>query len=85
MSFLSIAGLVGITIIVTWSSIMARVRRLSPSFLGCALCVGFWVGLLGGAAHRVGWLEIVMSAGAVSVLSMLTKLVIGYLDRPSTS
>ncbi len=81
MNWLSIAGLVGITIIVTWSSIMARVRRIAPHFLGCALCVGFWVGLFGAAAHRVGWLEIVMSAGAVSVLSMVTRLVIHRLDR----
>ena len=80
LNAVSIVGLVGLTIIVTWGKIAARLRLLSPDFFGCALCVGFWIGLAGAIVRWEGLFEAVVTAGAVSVLSMLTKLVIVRLD-----
>jgi hypothetical protein len=37
-------GLAGVTLIITWSHLFRPLRALRPTFLGCPLCVGTWVG-----------------------------------------
>ena len=48
---LAVLGLASATLIVTESLLFARVRALWPALLGCPLCLGFWVGIGGAAAH----------------------------------
>jgi hypothetical protein len=44
----------GVTIVVTTSRLAGPLRRLAPKFLGCPMCVGFWVGIASSATMRIG-------------------------------
>ena len=44
MNFYELSALVCATLIFTTSHLFDPVRRLWPKFLGCPMCVGFWVG-----------------------------------------
>ena len=71
-------GLTGITLIVVRSEILSHLRgRLlarRPKDLGylvtCPHCMGFWIGLFGGACYA-DWWSVPLYAGAVSLLAML--------------
>lgn len=87
--YIAFAGLISVTIIFTWSTLFKKVRSIYPTFLGCALCVGFWIGLFGSMA----WREVVpltlhtglthfFTACIVSVLSLAASLVLHRLDGP---
>jgi hypothetical protein len=85
---LYLVGAVGLTIILTRGSIFARVRKVWPSFLGCPLCVGAWVGAglfflgresLAPARELVAGL--LAAAGAVSVGATLVDFVLAKLDE----
>lgn len=82
------AGLVSITIIFVKSTLFARVRRIYPTFLECALCAGFWIGLFGSIAWNPGTLTLhdglshFFAASIVSVLSLVIALVLHRLDGP---
>ena len=70
-------GLVGITLIVTSSRLFARLRVIWPEFLGCPMCVGFWIGcfaylLREYASVSIG--EMMLLGGSVSVLSYSTHV-----------
>lgn len=73
MTWAECAGLACATVIFVWSPLFTRVRALWPDFLGCAMCVGFWVGLAG-TRHFLG-------ACLVSVLAWLVYLVGRCLDE----
>lgn len=82
MKLLAFAGLVCVTIIFVRGSIFERVRKRWPSFLSCALCVGFWVGLAGTLyiQPNVWWLEHFLSACIVSVASFALYLALLRLE-----
>jgi len=77
-------GLVGMTLIVTWSHLFRRIRAWCPSFLGCPLCVGTWIGWAGGLiarsvmCPRLPGFEIVCIGPAVGLLSLF---VVGAANR----
>jgi len=74
-------ALVGATLILVRGRLLAPVRALWPSLLGCAQCAGFWVGAVAGA---VGLTELgpgrfmgaLLGGCAVSVLGLLTDAVL---------
>jgi len=75
-------GLVGATIIFVWSPLFAKVRSLYPAMLSCAMCVGFWVGLLGSLAE-LGWSAPIAHffvACTVSLAAYATHLALDWLD-----
>jgi hypothetical protein len=45
---LSVAALVGATLIVVRGTIFRPVRKLWPALLHCSQCTGFWVGVAAG-------------------------------------
>jgi len=71
-------GLTGITMIVVRAEIFSRLRDWlllkRPQDVGylftCPPCMGFWIGLLGGAIYA-GVFVAPLYAGAVSLLAML--------------
>lgn len=77
----TLAGLIGITLIVSFSSLFAPLRRLWPKFFGCSQCVGMWVG---GAAGGTGLiqtghgqlLDILFVGAAISFLALLASAII---------
>lgn len=73
-------GLIGATIIFTCSSLFERVRAIYPKFLGCALCVGFWVGVGGAVARYKEPIDIFFTGTTVSLLSFTTFLVLVRLQ-----
>jgi hypothetical protein len=83
MPIVAYTGLVGATIIFVWSPIFTRVRSWYPKMLACAMCVGFWVGLLGSIAELgrvVSPLSHFLAACAVSLLAFAVHLVLEWLD-----
>ena len=85
-------ALAGATQILVRGAIFARVRRVWPALLACALCVGFWVGAVGGFALRVGpavrfdaelALAVLLDGAAVALVSLLADAVLArLLDMP---
>lgn len=79
-------GLIGATIIFTWSPLFAKIRSWYPMMLECAMCVGFWVGC-GDYLRQFGLFRVVdipeamVYGAAVSVLSFGTSLVLETLQR----
>lgn len=76
-------GLIGATIIFTWSTLFEKVRAIYPKFLRCSMCVGFWVGCLGifldGKPHEV--YEAFLNGTTVSLLSFTTYLILTRLQK----
>jgi len=76
---LHILGLTGITLIIVGATIFSGLRGWllvkRPNDIGylftCPQCMGFWVGLCGGAIYA-DFLTAPLYAGAVSLLAMLT-------------
>ena len=79
-SWLDLLGLVGATIIFTWSTLFARIREIYPTFLKCPLCVGFWVGLAGAALRHENFLNAFLTGAGVSLLAFTTHLVLEKLQ-----
>jgi hypothetical protein len=78
---LDLLGGVGATMILVRGTIFARVRAWAPSFLGCALCVGFWSGLLFAAARGArDPLDLFVLACATSLLSFFAILIVYKLE-----
>lgn len=50
---LLLAAVIGATLIMVRSTVMARVRNIWPEMLGCAQCIGFWIGVTAGALGLV--------------------------------
>jgi hypothetical protein len=85
---LAFAGLVSATIIFVKSTLFAKIRSVYPTFLSCALCVGFWIGLFGSIFWRdreALTLHVALThfftACIVSVLSMTCALILHRLDE----
>lgn len=77
-----IFALAGATIIFTKSTLFAFVRKLWPKFLGCPLCVGFWVGIIaGGWLHRLGPIGAFYAGCVVSITAYTLVLVHHKLDQ----
>jgi hypothetical protein len=76
---LLMTGLTGLTLIIVRGAVFHDVRDwlllLRPDDLGylltCPQCMGFWIGLLGGAVYA-DFLTAPLYAGAVSLLAMVT-------------
>jgi hypothetical protein len=84
MNALDYLASVGCTIIITWSALFERVRAFWPKFFGCAMCVGFWVGL--GASlfltrQTPDFTSALKNAFAVSLLSFATYLTLNRIQR----
>ena len=86
-----LVGLIGLTLIVTRSSLFARVRKLA-SFLSCSQCVGwhmgFWSTVLTYEGAASPWPIVgarfwyaVLVGGVVSLLSSLSEAVLSALDE----
>jgi hypothetical protein len=92
IEFLHLIGLVGVTLILVRGSIFARLRRSVP-ILGCAQCLGFWMGAVPSAYGRfggpwTGWrnaIDILWNAtiagGVISLLSSLAEAILAALDE----
>lgn len=78
---IELLGLVGITIIVVHGTLFRSFRSLLPSLLNCALCTGFWIGLLGAALAHPPSFAWVWTAGSVSVIAFLTSLLVHRLQE----
>jgi hypothetical protein len=84
LSLLQWIGLVGATIIIVWSRLFSGLRKLAPTFLGCPMCIGFWVGasagpwLLGTEHQPIA--DLFLIGPAVSLLSFGIYLVLERLE-----
>jgi hypothetical protein len=74
------AGLACATVIFVWSPLFARGRALWPELLPCAMCVGFWVGLVGSVAIEGTRGRPFLDACLVSVSAWLLYLLGRCLD-----
>jgi hypothetical protein len=78
---LLIAALIGTTLIVVRGTIVGPIRRVWPAFFQCSQCVGFWVGVGGGASglvevgHGRG-VDAAIVGTATSFLSLLADAVL---------
>ena len=86
---LLVLGLVGITIIITSSSILNSLRiqiKKRSDTLGelieCPMCTGFWVGLFFGAVSGIA--PPIIMGGLISLLSWSTYTVVDYFATKST-
>ena len=85
MTFFEVLGLSGITLILVWSPLFAWARRgfLKP-LLTCAMCTGWWVGILGSLAlrgiHAPDLPQSMIEAGAVSIAAHVLYLSARVLD-----
>jgi hypothetical protein len=61
-----IIGLACVVVVWVWSPLFARVRSVYPKLLGCAMCVGVWVGLAG---PWLAFARLVLDAAQVGVLA----------------
>ena len=79
---MDVVGLIGITIIFTWSPLFTRVRRVYPKMLECAMCVGFWVGVFDTILTNLHapWWAYVLHGGTVSVLAFAASLTLERLQ-----
>jgi hypothetical protein len=84
-------ALAGLTLLVVRGSLFERPRAALPSFLGCAMCLGFWAGLTGAAvvdrgvysyAAAVRW---TLCAGLVSLVATTADFVLAWLDSHTSS
>ncbi len=85
MSFLTLLGAVGVTLIVVRSPLFEWLRRLWRGLFGCAMCSGFWVGLgVGMAVQRAASLDNAISwfllGGATSAMAVLLDFTLAWLD-----
>lgn len=83
MTFL---GLLGATIIFTWSPLFARIRAWFPAMLECAMCVGFWVGVFGwlyqhGVPARATWAEPLLYGAAVGPMALGVSLALEWMQN----
>lgn len=54
MDLLDLFGLVGLTIILVWSTLFRWLQNLWRPLFACPMCLGFWVGLVGSVLLRGG-------------------------------
>lgn len=91
MELVHLVGLVGLTVIVTKSTLFARVRRL-VSFLACAQCLGwhmgFWATVLSFDGVTAPWQVVgarfwhaVLIGGVVSLAASLAEAALAALDE----
>lgn len=81
MNILDFIGLVGATLIFTWSKLFTRVRAIYPTFLECSMCVGFWVGVAGYEARDQRSLyDAFLTGCSISLLSYTTTLLFRRLQ-----
>ena len=92
--FLEVLGAVGVTNILVRGSVFAWLRRQVGfrALLGCAMCTGWWVGVVAGAAelevHQVVVRQVagvVVLGGAVSALATLLDFTLACLDSHTTT
>ena len=89
MIALVVIALVGLTLLVTGSAILAPVRRLWPKPLSCAQCVGTWVGAAAGATGVLpfgyGRLpDAILAGAALSYIALFAHAVLIYfLGEPA--
>lgn len=86
-SLLVLFALVGTTLIVVDSTLFKRIRKLWPALLGCAQCVGFWVGAVAGATRLLDAghgrvLDAFIAGTGTSFLSLLVYAVLVNLLGP---
>ena len=91
-----ILGLIGITMIITNGLITESFRDLLFSkieFLGrmmeCGMCIGFWAGLFYKFAQRESFVNVILFAATISLLSHIVDIVMarikyGMLRREET-
>ena len=92
MSAVEVLGLAGLVICWTYSYIGRKLRGLvrvelpEPlrKFWTCPQCIGFWVGLVYGAAVNQSVTVSFVSAGGVSVVAYLLQCVLMEFDRPDS-
>jgi len=91
---LEVLGAVGVTNILVRGSVFAWLRRQIGfrALLGCAMCTGWWIGVLAGAAeldvHQVVVRQVVgviVIGGAVSALATLLDFTLAFLDSHTTT
>lgn len=85
MSFLTLLGAVGVTLIVVRSPLFEWLRRLWRGLFGCAMCSGFWVGLgVGMAVQRAASLDNAISwfllGAATSAAAAALDFTLAWLD-----
>jgi hypothetical protein len=82
VSFLHFIGLVGATIIFVWSPLFKWIRKLSPTFFECPMCIGFWVGLAGSAVVQPAapYFDHFLIGCAVGLVSFAIHLPLHLLD-----
>jgi len=88
MPVLDLIALVGATIILTWSPLFGFLHRLYPKFFECAMCVGFWIGLMGSFLRRgslTSFIDHVAIGFVVSLLSFATSLTLERIQLPLLS
>lgn len=80
---LTLLALVGITLIVVRGTILRRVRKIWPTFLGCSQCVGTWVGCAAGATGLITIgrpiLDAIVAGAVTSLLAMFADAVLLHL------
>jgi len=77
-----LAGLVGVTVVITRGSIFDGLRdwlkgfehpwnplRLGGELISCPMCSGVWVGALWALADGRGWIDVVLFGGLVSLVA----------------
>lgn len=85
MFVMDILALIGATIILTWSPLFGFFHRLYPKFFECAMCTGFWIGLMGSFVRRADHMPLLdhlFSGFAVSLLAFATSLILERIQLP---
>jgi hypothetical protein len=86
MGWTELAGLVGITMVITRGSIFDWLREWLLSFsnpknvlrwvgmlMSCPQCAGVWVGMVWGISVRLPWPDVAVAAGVISLASYLAS------------
>ena len=92
MTWIEIAGLIGVVLVVSTGKIFNPLRDFLQSFehpfnpsrwvadlISCSMCSGVWVGAVWGLTHSWSWSEIVLFSGLLSVLSFMANDLLGLI------
>lgn len=93
MDLLSIAGLVGVVLVISTGKVFDPLRDWLKSFthplnpgpwlaalISCSMCSGVWVGALWAVVNRWPWSAVIVYAGIISLLSYAMDELLGLLN-----
>jgi hypothetical protein len=93
MDLLSIAGLVGVVLVISTGKVFDPLRDWLKSFvhplnpgpwlaalISCSMCSGVWVGALWAVVNRWPWSAVIVYAGIISLLSYVMDELLGLLN-----